>query len=224
MTILSNIISRIEYFNGFRDYQSFPIGSHNSQTEIRGNLGYLMKQLKESQHNTEIVDELLEKIHKEMKLDYELESFKEEYKIYLRLLVDRQELINTSSSCFGFFKLKGIRSLNKENWNMWGSYKQFLFGTYVVDALNKNYNYKLHPIWGCLLNPTGGIIGGGNNTILRSQWNSGISLHACAHDAGGYLYRYHKLGPGFNYLNTWLTVFPKWSQYSCQLYGISWWK
>lgn len=223
MTLLSNLDQRIEYFKSFINNNNYlPNGSHNSNKNIRGNLGYYMKQLKESEHNSEKVDELLTKIHSEMKLENSLEDFKKEYEFYLRLLVNRQNKIE-DSGFWGYFKLDEIDNLNKSNWNNWGSYRQFCYGKYTIDAINKYHKTNLHPIWGCLLNPTGGIIGSGNTKLLQSDWDSSISMHSCVHDAGGYLYKYHNIGPGYNYLNTKWTIFPTWYQMSCQVYGIKFW-
>lgn len=197
-------------------------GSHDSAKDIRGNLGFLMKQLKESQHNHEVVDKLLVELHKEMELPYDLKEFKNEYMNYLRLLANRADLIESKQGCW--FKLSDVETLNKSKWNMWGSYKQFMFGKCVVDTLNKEHNYNLHPMWGCLLNPTGGIVGAGNQELISKCWNSYISMHACVHDSGGYLYNYHGLGPGYNYLNTWITFFPSSSPMACQFSGLRFWK
>ena len=213
---------KIKYYKNLLIDKKIP-GSHDSKKQIRGNLGFLMKQLKESQHNHENVDILLQKIHQEMKLTYSLEKFKLEYLDYLRLLVDREDFINSKKTCF--CKFSDVETLNKKNWNMWGSYKQFLFGKCVVDKINKHMGYSLHPIWGCLLNPTGGIVGAGNQELVSKRWNSYISLHACVHDSGGYLYNYHGFKDcGYNYLNTWMTLFPSSSPLSCQFAGLRFWK
>ena len=223
MSILSSEYERREYFKDFIGSINLPKGSHNGEHQIRGKLGYLMKQLKESNHNDDIVEDLLKDIHKELGLKYDLEKFKKEYNFYLNLIVERQNLINLNKGYFGFLSLGSVETLNKDNWNNWGSYKQFIFGKIITDAINTEFNTNIHPIWGCLLNPTGGIVGAGNQKIYDPKWNSPLSLHSCCHDAAGYLYNYHNMGPGFNYLNTRWTLFPTWSRFSCQIYGIRWW-
>lgn len=228
MSLLSNLENRIIYMKSFLDFNHI-IGSHNSQTELRQNLGYYMKQLKDSEHNDDKVYELLEKIYKEMKLDYDFEEFKEEYKIYLRLLADREDLIYKGkywSYCDYIFenRLEQPENLDKYKWNYWGSYKQFIFGKYVTDALNEYYGYKLHPIWGALLSPTGGIVGTSNKELYSGSWNDPICMHGCVHDASGYLYLYHNIGNiGYNYLETRWTLFPRISPLSCQYTGIKFW-
>jgi hypothetical protein len=225
MSLLSDYNQRIEYFKNIKqNLDKYVIGSHDAHTEVRGKLGYLMKHLKESEHNDEVVDELLEKIHKEMKLNYELEIFKNEYNFYLELLIKRQVTIRTSQRQW-FNKLSNVGTLNKYQWNHWGSYQQFLFGKYVVDALNSHFNKKLHPIWGCLLSPTGGIVGQGNDEVISGIYSHFACMHAYPHDASGYIYNYHKLGnSGYNYLDTWMTLFPKNKGMSCQVAGLNFWR
>ena len=221
--IVKKYDSRIKYFTCLLEKLSIP-GSHDDIIEIRGKLGYYMKKLKESNHNDEIVDEILLQIYNILELTYSFEEFYEQYMIYLRLLVNREYKINSSTGCF-LTKLKKVQKLERSKWNMWGSNRQFIFGKCVVDVLNKEYGYNLHPIWGCLLSPTGVIIGYGNMELLERKWDSYISLHSCVHDAGGYLYNYHdKIGFGYNYLNTWKTLFPRSSPLSCQYAGLRCWK
>lgn len=222
MNCISNKEDQYKYFKCLFEKLVIP-GSHDSIKEIRGDLGYLMKQLKESNHNDPIVNDLLIKIYDILELDYTFEKFQQEYMIYLRLLVDREDVIQQGKGCF-CKKLNDIPTLNKSKWNMWGSHKQFIFGKCLVDVLNLEHDYSLHPIWGCLLSPTGGIIGYANNELIEKKWDSYISLHSCVHDATGYLYNYHNLGCGYNYLHTYFTLFPTSSPFSCQFMGLRFWR
>ena len=182
-----------------------------------------MKLLKESNHNDKIHNDILEEIYNILKLDYSFETFYKEYMIYLRLIINRENRIERTKNKRCCKKLSQIPTLDRSKWNMWGSYKQFIFGKCVVDAFNEKYCYKLHPIWGCLLSPVGGIIGSGNYEIISKEWNTYISLHSCVHDASGYLYNYHGIGYGYNYLETWLTFFRTSSPLSCQFAGLRFW-
>jgi hypothetical protein len=83
---------------------------------------------------------------------------------------------------------------------------------------------EIDPIFGALLNPTGGIVGPGNKSLLSGRCYDPIVMHGIVHDAGGYLYNYHKFGPGYNYLKTKLTIFPTKSPLSSQIYGFYYWK
>ena len=215
----------IDYFKSLLTYSKIE-GSHDSKNNIRQNLGYYMKQLKESNHNDEkVIEPLLHQIHDEIQLN-NFDNFKNQYMTYLRILADREDYIesfNKNRICMITGCLTDIPNLSSSKWNMWGSYKQFLFGKCVVDALNKYYDYDLHPVWGCLLNPTGGIVGSGNKELISFKWNNPISIHGCVHDASGYLYNYHGIGMGYNYLGTWKTLFPTSSPFSCQYAGIQFW-
>lgn len=184
------------------------IGSHDSSTEIRGELGYLMKTLKESDHSPETMGLVL-KISNILQAP---DDFCDGYFGYLRLLINRDESHK-----------RAVPTLNNARWNHWGSLKQFIFGRVVVDALNVHFGLKLHPIWGCLLSPTGGISGPGNVELISKSWNSPVSLHTCVHDASGYLYKYHSLGPGYNYLHK-FSLFPTGSPLCCEYSGLRYWK
>jgi hypothetical protein len=79
-----------------------------------------------------------------------------------------------------------------------GSIDQLRFGKMVGDVLG------VDPVFGALLSPTGGIPGAGNQQISSSMMSRGggpdvIVPHGIAHDAGGYLLNYHKVGPGYQY-------------------------
>lgn len=87
----------------------------------------------------------------------------------------------------------------------WGSIEQLRFGKVVGDSLG------IHPIFGAMLSPTGGLIGPGDSESIHEALyieNGVISFHGAAHDAAGYLYKYHDgLGPGYDYVGDlpWLT-------------------
>ncbi len=73
-----------------------------------------------------------------------------------------------------------------------GSTTQLRYGKVVGDALG------LDPVFGAMLNPTGGLVGSGNAAV--DLGDSALGYHGVMHDAAGYLYNYHNLGPGYNYL------------------------
>lgn len=73
-----------------------------------------------------------------------------------------------------------------------GSMTQMRYGSVVGDA------FGIDPTFGAMLNPTGGLIGPGNWAVAGGE--SAVGYHAVAHDAAGYLYNYHKVGPGYDYL------------------------
>ena len=73
-----------------------------------------------------------------------------------------------------------------------GSLSQMRYGQVVGDALG------VDPVFGALLNPTGGLVGPDNYAVDLDD--SAVGYHGVFHDAAGYLYNYHDLGPGYNYL------------------------
>jgi hypothetical protein len=78
---------------------------------------------------------------------------------------------------------------------------QLRFGQMVGDVLD------IDPVFGALLSPTGGIPGAGNQRIGSGLMTLGggpdvVIPHGIAHDAAGYLFNYHNLGPGYQYAPT----------------------
>lgn len=76
-----------------------------------------------------------------------------------------------------------------------GSEEQLQTGKIIGDALG------IDPVFGSLLNPTGGIIGRDNDQVSDAGNETGLGRHGIVHDAGGYLLKYHDIGPGYDYLN-----------------------
>lgn len=90
---------------------------------------------------------------------------------------------------------KGIDPPPGLNWthpNFMGTTSQLRYGQVAGDALG------MDPVFGALLNPTGGLVGPGNMAVDGND--SAIGYHGAVHDAGGYLYNYHDQGPGYDYL------------------------
>ncbi|MER2599632.1 MAG: WXG100 family type VII secretion target [Caldilineales bacterium] len=91
---------------------------------------------------------------------------------------------------------KGMESIPATNQflhdDFMGSTTQLRYGQVVGDALG------IDPVFGALLNPTGGLVGPGNAAV--DLGDSALGYHGVVHDAAGYLYNYHNMGPGYNYL------------------------
>jgi len=51
-----------------------------------------------------------------------------------------------------------------------------------------------------------------------------IKYHTAVHDACGYLFEFHGVGPGYNYLGTPFTVFPTFVPQSGRLAALLFWK
>lgn len=75
-----------------------------------------------------------------------------------------------------------------------GSNTQMRYGSVVGDALG------IDPVFGAMLNPTGGLVGPGNWAIAGDD--TAVGYHGVVHDAAGYLHTYHGAGPGYDYLGT----------------------
>jgi WXG100 family type VII secretion target len=73
-----------------------------------------------------------------------------------------------------------------------GSDTQMRYGSVVGDA------FDIDPAFGSMLNPTGGLMGTGNWAIAGAD--TAVGYHTVVHDAAGYLYNYHQIGPGYDYL------------------------
>lgn len=96
----------------------------------------------------------------------------------LQKLNDRDEVPDTNELVHGDFT---------------GSNPQLVFGKVLGDA------FGIDPVFGALLSPTGGMVGPGN-IALHLDDDDPTGYHGIVHDAAGYLYNYHDLGPGYNYL------------------------
>jgi WXG100 family type VII secretion target len=73
-----------------------------------------------------------------------------------------------------------------------GSTSQMRYGKVVGDA------FGVDPVFGSMLNPTGGMVGPGN--VAFDADSTAVGYHGIVHDAAGYLHNYHKTGPGYDYL------------------------
>lgn len=112
---------------------------------------------------------------------------------------------------------KGIEPPPGLNWlhpDFMGSTSQLRYGKVAGDALG------MDPVFGALLNPTGGLVGPGNAAVDGND--SALGYHGAVHDAGGYLYNYHNQGPGYDYLG--VEGRDTSSPLSGQRSGISYWR
>ncbi len=100
-----------------------------------------------------------------------------------------------------------------------GSVAQLRFGKVVGAQLG------VDPVFGALLSPTGGIVGPGNSQVplISTNPDDPVVIHGAVHDAAGYLYNYHDMGPGYNYLGSKLEPLDTSSPLCGQVSGISYW-
>jgi hypothetical protein len=94
-----------------------------------------------------------------------------------------------------------------------GSNTQLRYGQVVGDA------FGVDPVFGAMLNPTGGIVGPGNKGLPGDD--TPLGYHGVVHDAAGYLYNYHGAGPGYNYLG--VEPFPTSNPLTGQVSGVAYW-
>ncbi len=94
-----------------------------------------------------------------------------------------------------------------------GSNTQMRYGSVVGDA------FGIDPVFGAMLNPTGGLVGPGNFAIAGDD--TPVGYHGIVHDAAGYLYNYHGIGPGYDYLG--IDPMPTSSPLSGQVGGVAYW-
>ncbi|MCB0047358.1 MAG: WXG100 family type VII secretion target [Caldilineaceae bacterium] len=95
-----------------------------------------------------------------------------------------------------------------------GSPVSLRFGKVVGDV------FGLDPVFGALLQPTGGLVGPGDIAYSPALGDP-FGYHGVFHDAGGYLYNYHNIGPGYDYLQG--SALPTGTPLAGHIAGISWW-
>lgn len=71
---------------------------------------------------------------------------------------------------------------------------QLRFGKVLGDV------FGLDAVFGSLVSPTGGLAGPGNERVMGVADGSAVATHGAIHDAAGYLYNCHGIGPGYDYL------------------------
>lgn len=98
-----------------------------------------------------------------------------------------------------------------------GSIVSLRYGRVIGDV------FGIDPVFGSLLNPTGGMVGSGDVAYVPHP-NDAIGYHGVFHDAGGYLLNEQGIGPGYDYLNRDPAIFPdNQPAITGQVSGILWW-
>jgi hypothetical protein len=86
-----------------------------------------------------------------------------------------------------------IPDLARRHSALMGSIEQLRCGALVGKALG------VDPVFGAMLNPTGGLVGPDNTA--KDCDSTALGYHGITHDAAGYLYKYQDgKGPGYDYL------------------------
>jgi len=115
-----------------------------------------------------------------------LEQVQQDWQTYQAALAEQERIAAEKG-------LDPVEGLSADNADFMGTQEQLRFGQITGDAMG------MDPVFGALLSPTGGMVGGGNDAINGND--SALGYHGAVHDAGGYLYNYHDQGPGYDYLN-----------------------
>lgn len=144
-----------------------------------------------SKNNPQNVDKALEVLAKER--DRPLDQIKQEYETYLEKRTKVEDAIAHSNG-----KLEPIDQLLPGQSDFMGSNWQLRYGKIVGDQ------FGIDPVFGAMLNPTGGMVGPGNKGLAPDAWYmpTPVAYHGAYHDATGYLFNYHKTGPGYNYMGS----------------------
>ena len=191
-------------------------GVETAREEI-GELGVLLKKFtlavdaaKQVRH-ARVLQQRLGTYNGEAKLETFLRT-------YRRLLEARRERVRASQRGWWWDRIGAVPNVSVDNDGVWGSKRQYMYG-WVTSRFLEASGITLEPFLCMALNPTGGICGAGNGSLYRGSVESALIVHSCVHDASGYLYRYHGLGRGYNYLGTWFALPSGWAM-SCQVMGI----
>ncbi|XP_066911020.1 uncharacterized protein [Clytia hemisphaerica] len=168
---------------------------------------------------------LLQQLDKEIKMaenDSELEFTERILEIFMKIAEIRAftHTEETTEQCFQRFikdaekfaeiyrkRGKQSESLKEANILYWGTRQQMLFGKVLCDWINRDKETEMEtmdPIFGVLLNPTGGRVGPGDTGWIHNKLFDDLgpfAYHSAVHDAFGYLKINHDTGPGYSYLN-----------------------
>ncbi|ROH83497.1 hypothetical protein ED236_12270, partial [Pseudomethylobacillus aquaticus] len=143
----------------------------------------------------------------------DINEIQREYETYKELRAKVNSMIDNSDG-----RLDAIAKLKPKQADFMGSTWQLRFGKVVGDY------WGIDPVFGAMLNPTGGLVGPGENALdPRSIYvPASAGYHGAYHDAMGYLFNYHEVGPGYNYLRSSIEL-PTKSPLAGQITGVPWW-
>lgn len=96
------------------------------------------------------------------------------------------------------YRLEPIATLEPQNMEFLASEWQLRYGKVAGDHLG------IDPVFGALLNPTGGLVGPGNLALFPESIGvpKAVAYHAAYHDAMGFIYKYQRYGSGYNYMRS----------------------
>jgi len=141
-----------------------------------------------------------------------------------------KKLLEDAENFAVIYRKRGHKSetLEDEHSYYWATRQQMLFGKVIADWLPEHLETKtrpMDPIFGVLLNPTGGRVGPGDTGWMHDAFFDELgpfAYHSAVHDGFGYLKTNHNSGPGYAYLNE--GIFGDWSPFGGQYFGLKFWK
>jgi len=114
-----------------------------------------------------------------------VEELRGEYQKFQELAAQRDQAVAAGADA--------VPGLGGGHPSFMGSNTQMRYGQVVGDA------FGIDPVFGAMLNPTGGLVGMGNWAVAGDD--TAVGYHGVVHDAAGYMYNYHdQAGPGYDYL------------------------
>lgn len=122
------------------------------------------------------------------------------------------------------YKQRQVTSEVLGNRIYWGTRQQMLSGKVIADWIDVTYG-PMDPIFGILLNPTTGRVGPSDSTIVHEllfDVNGRFAYHSAVHDAFGYLFTLHHIGPGYDYLQR--KILNNDNIFAGQASGLTFWK
>ncbi|MCX6874537.1 MAG: hypothetical protein NTW21_12140 [Verrucomicrobia bacterium] len=122
-----------------------------------------------------------------------LPKIQSDWQKYQKLLKDQRKAIEESKKNKKEKKVDALDEKRQKE-NFMASKSQLRYGNMVGACLG------VDPVFGALLNPTGGIVGPDNGYFDGND--SALGYHGAVHDAAGYLRNFHNQGPGYDYLGT----------------------
>ncbi len=134
-------------------------------------------------------------------------------------LLYRERRARISMDRSWLFPLGSVPMLSLDNLEHWASDNQIAAGKVLKNILSDNGVHVPDFIAICL-NPTAGIAGPGNLRIFDPRPGTVMAVHSAIHDSYGYAKLYHGMGVGYNYMQSWLDIFPTTSPRSGQISGI----
>lgn len=148
------------------------------------------------------MERLLE-IPKEANAEYQLEVIAEERGVPLEKIradyekfreIQTRQRVTPSDLKYRAKVGDDVLELLKTHPEFAGSTTSLRYGKLVGDV------FGIDPVFGALLNPTGGIMGPGSSNLPQPHPDHANAYHSIYHDAGGYLKKTFDLGPGYDYL------------------------